>query len=106
MAHAIEEEVITAEGRFTVHDLRADFATVHKQQSSVLSDLHKNPETTATQALKPNRWSSHTAHTWVMVPVDHAANFQPHIDPLPESMFPRWEQLATFGPHKQQRRRS
>lgn len=47
VAQAIEEEVITAEDRFTFHDLRAYYATVHKQQSGALPDLHKNPETTA-----------------------------------------------------------
>lgn len=44
---AIEDKVITAEDRFTFHDLRAYYATVHKQQSGALPDLHKNPETTA-----------------------------------------------------------
>lgn len=44
---AIEEEVITPEDRFTFHDLRAYYATEHKQQLGALPDLHKNPETTA-----------------------------------------------------------
>ena len=44
---AIEEKVITAEDRFTFHDLRAYYATEHKQQLGALPDLHKNPETTA-----------------------------------------------------------
>lgn len=44
---AIEAKVITADSRFTFHDLRAFYATQHKQQSGALPDLHKNPETTA-----------------------------------------------------------
>ncbi len=44
---AIEEEVITAETRFTFHDLRAYYATAHKAETGTLPDLHKNPETTA-----------------------------------------------------------
>ena len=44
---AIEEEVITVEDRFTFHDLRAYYATVHKAETGALPDLHKNPETTA-----------------------------------------------------------
>lgn len=45
---AIEEKVITAEDRFTFHDLRAFYATVHKTKTGKLPDLHKNPQTTAT----------------------------------------------------------
>ncbi len=44
---AIEEKVITAEGRFTFHNLRGYYATVHKAETGTLPDLHKNPETTA-----------------------------------------------------------
>lgn len=44
---AIEEKVLTAESRFTFHDLRAYYATQHKAQRGTLPDLHKNPETTA-----------------------------------------------------------
>lgn len=47
VAQAIEEKVITAETRFTFHDLRAYYATVHKATTGALPDLHKNPETTA-----------------------------------------------------------
>lgn len=44
---AITEKVITAETRFTFHDLRAFYATQHKTTKGTLPDLHKNPETTA-----------------------------------------------------------
>jgi integrase len=44
---AIAEKVIPAEARFTFHDLRAYYATAHKEQTGELPDLHKNPETTA-----------------------------------------------------------
>lgn len=44
---AIQVGVITAEDRFTFHDLRAFYATQHKQKTGRLPDLHKNPETTA-----------------------------------------------------------
>ena len=44
---AIEDKVITAEDRFTFHDLRASYATQHKAATGELPDLHKNPETTA-----------------------------------------------------------
>lgn len=44
---AIEEKVLTAETRFTFHDLRAFYATKHKKVTGGLPDLHKNPETTA-----------------------------------------------------------
>lgn len=47
MAKAIEDQVITREARFTFHDLRAFYATQHKQATGELPDLHKNPETTA-----------------------------------------------------------
>ena len=39
--------VIAAGDRFTFHDLRAYYATVHKQLRGVLPDLHKNHQTTA-----------------------------------------------------------
>lgn len=44
---AIEEKVLTAETRFTFHDLRAYYATKHKKDRGALPDLHANPETTA-----------------------------------------------------------
>lgn len=44
---AIAAGVMRAEQRFTFHDLRAHYATVHKQQTGELPDLHKNPQTTA-----------------------------------------------------------
>lgn len=44
---AIEENVLSAETRFTFHDLRAFYATKHKKVTGALPDLHKNPETTA-----------------------------------------------------------
>jgi integrase len=47
MTDAIEKGVITAEQRFTFHDLRAYYTTVHKKQRKTLPDLHTNPQTTA-----------------------------------------------------------
>ncbi|PZP92635.1 MAG: integrase [Variovorax paradoxus] len=44
---AIEDKVLTAEDRFTFHDLRAYYATVHKQVHGALPDMHTNPATTA-----------------------------------------------------------
>ena len=44
---AIEDNVITAKDRFTFHDLRAYYATVHKQVHGALPDMHTNPATTA-----------------------------------------------------------
>ena len=44
---AIKEDVISAEDRFTFHDLRAHYTTVHKRERGALPDLHANPETTA-----------------------------------------------------------
>lgn len=44
---AIADKVIPAEARFTFHDLRAYYATAHKEQTGELPDLHKNRETTA-----------------------------------------------------------
>lgn len=44
---AIKKKVLTADNRFTFHDLRAFYATRHKKLTGDLPDLHKNPETTA-----------------------------------------------------------
>lgn len=44
---AIKDKVITAEQRFTFHDLRAHYTTVHKRDHGSLPDLHANPATTA-----------------------------------------------------------
>lgn len=44
---AIKEKVLTAETRFTFHDLRAFYATRHKKVLGALPDLHANPATTA-----------------------------------------------------------
>lgn len=44
---AIEAKVLTAENRFTFHDLRAFYASKHKRDLGSLPDLHKNPETTS-----------------------------------------------------------
>ena len=44
---AIAAKVISAETRFTFHDLRAHYVTVHKADTGKLPDMHKNPETTA-----------------------------------------------------------
>jgi integrase len=44
---AIDEKVMTAEDRFTFHDLRAHYTTVHKAATGQLPDLHANPATTA-----------------------------------------------------------
>lgn len=44
---AIEEGVLSAETRFTFHDLRAYYVTIHKSERKALPDLHANPATTA-----------------------------------------------------------
>lgn len=44
---AIEEKVITADDRFTFHDLRAYYTSKHKREHGALPDLHANPGTTA-----------------------------------------------------------
>jgi len=44
---AIEEKVVDAGQRFTFHDIRAYYATVYKQATGQLPDLHANPATTA-----------------------------------------------------------
>ena len=44
---AIKEKVLLKEDRFTFHDLRAYYATMHKEVHGDLPDLHKNKETTA-----------------------------------------------------------
>jgi integrase len=44
---AISEKALPAAARFTFHDLRAYYATKHKDERGTLPDLHKNPETTA-----------------------------------------------------------
>ena len=46
MREAIAKKVI--ETRFTFHDLRAHYTTVHKVTHDALPDLHANPSTTAT----------------------------------------------------------
>ncbi len=47
MLDAIKEKIVPAGARFTFHDLRAYYATQHKDQKGVLPDLHANRETTA-----------------------------------------------------------
>lgn len=44
---AIEAKALAAADRFTFHDLRAYYATMHKIERGTLPDLHKNPGTTA-----------------------------------------------------------
>jgi len=44
---AMAEKIIEPGQRFTFHDLRAHYATVHKQATGQLPDLHANPATTA-----------------------------------------------------------
>lgn len=44
---AIKDKVMTAGDRFTFHDLRAHYTTVHKAETGQLPDLHANPATTA-----------------------------------------------------------
>lgn len=47
MQDAMKADVVPAGLRFTFHDLRAHYATVHKQAHGQLPDLHANPATTA-----------------------------------------------------------
>lgn len=47
VALAIEEKVLSKEDRFTFHDLRAYYVTMHKNQHGHLPDIHTNPATTA-----------------------------------------------------------
>lgn len=44
---AIKQGVLSADTRFTFHDLRAYYATKHKADRGNLPDLHANPATTA-----------------------------------------------------------
>lgn len=44
---AIEDKALTEADRFTFHQLRAYYATTHKQQHGTLPDLHANPAVTA-----------------------------------------------------------
>lgn len=44
---AIKDKVMTGADRFTFHDLRAHYTTVHKAETGHLPDLHANPATTA-----------------------------------------------------------
>lgn len=44
---AMSEKIIDPGQRFTFHDLRAYYTTVHKQATGQLPDLHANPATTA-----------------------------------------------------------
>lgn len=44
---AIKAGVLSKETRFTFHDLRAYYATVHKRERGELPDMHANPATTA-----------------------------------------------------------
>lgn len=44
---ALKERVLSADDRFTFHDLRAYYATMHKVIHGDLPDLHTNTETTA-----------------------------------------------------------
>ncbi len=44
---AIEQGVITKEDRFTFHDLRAYYATMHKKDRGHLPNMHKNAAVTA-----------------------------------------------------------
>lgn len=45
LVKALEDKIISR--RFTFHDLRAFYATTHKNERGMLPDLHKNPATTA-----------------------------------------------------------
>lgn len=47
MIDAIAAKVIDVEQRFTFHDLRAYYVTLHKAERGSLPDLHANPATTA-----------------------------------------------------------
>jgi hypothetical protein len=44
---AIKAGVLAKEDRFTFHDLRAYYVTLHKRNTGKLPDIHKNPSTTA-----------------------------------------------------------
>lgn len=44
---ALVEKVLTKDNRFTFHDLRAYYVTMHKKQRGHLPDMHSNPATTA-----------------------------------------------------------
>ena len=44
---AIKDKALSKEDRFTFHDLRAYYATLHKQTLGSLPDLHANPDVTA-----------------------------------------------------------
>lgn len=44
---AVKEKVLASSERFTFHDLRAHYATMHKQTLGRLPDLHKNAAVTA-----------------------------------------------------------
>lgn len=44
---ALKTKVLTPEDRFTFHDLRAYYATIHKSETGALPDLHANPAVTA-----------------------------------------------------------
>lgn len=47
MRSAIVDGILTAEARFTFHDLRAYYTTRHQTEREVLPNLHVNPATTA-----------------------------------------------------------
>ena len=47
MHKAMQARVLTAETRFTFHDLRAYYVTRYKRLHGALPDLHNNPATTA-----------------------------------------------------------
>jgi integrase len=47
VVQAIEEKVLSEDDRFTFHDLRAYYATMHKRVHGDLPDLHKNKAVTA-----------------------------------------------------------
>jgi integrase len=44
---ALRQRVISINQKFTFHDLRAFYTTVHKKKTGSLPDLHANPQTTA-----------------------------------------------------------
>lgn len=44
---AIKAGMLAKEDRFTFHDLRAYYVTLHKRNTGKLPDIHKNPATTA-----------------------------------------------------------
>lgn len=47
MTKAVAEAILRTEQKFTFHDLRAYYTTLHKAEQGALPDLHANPETTA-----------------------------------------------------------